>query len=215
MDQAALHRHTYRHAYEEILQAVVRMGAAVNNLVKMSIDAALTGDLGQIDAVISGDDEVDAYELDIFKKTVAIVLRETPVAQDYRVLVATLGVVGEIERAADDAVKLARRAKKLRGQFPSEMRVPLVELGEEARRVFSAALRLYTEYTCDLADEIIAADEGIDTRYSAARARVIEMIRANPENTEHLIRTIDAFHALEHVADHGVEIARRLKMLNR
>jgi phosphate transport system protein len=215
MDQIALHRHTYRNAFEEILQAVVRMGAAVNNLVRMSTEAALTGDLGQIDAVISGDDEVDAYEQEIFKKTVAMVLKETPVAQEYRALVATLGVVGEIERAADDAVKLARRAKKLRGQFPAEMRVPLMELGEEARRVFSGALRLYTEYSSDLADEIIAADEEIDTRYTAARARVIDMIRANPENSEHLVRTIDAFHALEHVADHGVEIARRLKMLNR
>lgn len=215
MDQAAQHRHTYRNAFDEILQAVIRMGAAVNNLVKMSIDAALTGNLDQVEGVISGDDEIDSYELDIFKKTVSIVLRESPVATDYRVLVATLGVVGEIERAGDDAVKLARRAKKLRGQFPAEMRVPLVELGEEARRVFSAALRLYTEFSVDLADEIIASDEGIDTRYSTARSRVIEMIRANPENTEHLVRTIDAFHALEHVADHGVEIARRLKMLNR
>ena len=123
------------------------------------------------------------------------------------------GLTANAFKAADDAVKLARRVKKLSGQFPAELKVALLELGEESRRMFATALRLFTDYSPELAQEIIANDVEVDTRYTAARNRVIEMIRENPENSESLDRTIDSFHALEHVADHAVEIARRMRML--
>lgn len=206
-------RQQFSQILDEIRRDVVRMGGRVNDLIKLAVDAALAGDQELAQKVITDDDEIDLLEQEIHRRTVLTVLQEAPVAADYRFLVSALGVVGEVEKAADDAVKLARRVKKLSGQFPSELKVALMELGEESRRMFSSALKLFTEYSPELAAEIIANDKDIDTRYSQARNRVIEMIRENPENTDGLVRTIDSFHALEHVADHAVEIARRMKML--
>jgi phosphate transport system protein len=140
-------------------------------------------------------------------------MQESPVAADLRFLVSTLGVVGEIEKVGDDAVKLARRATKLSGQFPAEMRVALLGLGDAARKSFNSSIRLYSEYSSELQDEIVRGDKQIDTSYSQARNKVFELIQQNPDATEHLVRTIEAFHALEHVADHAVAIAVRLKML--
>jgi phosphate transport system protein len=206
-----------RQHFTEILDSirndVVRMGSRSMELVKQATDAALNGDLEQAQAVIQADDEIDQYEQELYRRTFLTVMQENPVAADFRFLVSTLGVVGEIEKAADDAVKLARRARKLKGLFPPELRVALLELGEESRRMFAASLRLFAEYTSELAQEIIDSDEEIDTRYSVARQRVLEMIPDNPEQSEALVRTIDCFHALEHVADHAVEIAQRMRML--
>lgn len=210
--QAALRQH-YHQNLEELRTDVIRMGTRANDLVKTAVDAILNGDVDLAQEVIQNDDDVDRFEQEVHKRTVIIVMRESPVANDLRFLISTLGMVSEIEKAADDAVKLARRARKLCGQFPSEMKVALLELGEEARKMFTAAIRLYTDYSSELATEIIASDKGVDTQYTQARDRVIEIIQKDPENTSALIRTIDAFHALEHVADHAVEIARRLKML--
>jgi phosphate transport system protein len=213
MEIAAALRQQFSQVLDEIRHDVVRMGTRTNELVKLAVEAALNGDLDMAQQVIKLDDEIDNYEQEIHKRTVLTVMQEAPVAADFRFLVSALGVVGEVEKAADDAVKLARRARKLSGQFPSEMKVALVALGEESRRMFSAAIRLFAEYSNELADEIIASDKEVDTQYSQARNRVIELIRANPENSDNLVRTIEAFHALEHVADHAVEIARRMKML--
>ncbi len=213
MDNPTALRQQFSQILDEIRRDVVRMGGRVNDLVKQAVDAALTGDLELAHGVIANDDEIDRYEEEIHRRTVLTVLQEAPVAADYRFLVSALGVVGEVEKAADDAVKLARRVKKLSGHFPTEMKVALQELGEVSRQMFSASLKLFTDYSEELALEIIANDKDVDTRYSQARNRVIEMIRENPENSENLIRTIDSFHALEHVADHAVEIARRMKML--
>lgn len=212
MSPIALREH-YSQVIEEIRADVIRMGGRTSELVKLSVEAALNGDLEIAQRVIKLDDEIDELEANIHRRAVMTVLQEAPVAADFRFLVSSLGLVGEIEKAADDAVKLARRARKLSGNFPAEMKVSLMELGEESRRVFNTSLRLFTDYSHDLADEIITGDEQIDTRYTVARNRVIDLIRCNPEDSENLVRTIDCFHALEHVADHAVEIARRLKML--
>ncbi|MBN9502209.1 MAG: phosphate transport system regulatory protein PhoU [Armatimonadetes bacterium 55-13] len=206
-------RQHFHQILEEIRTEVIRMGTCANDLVKQAVDAIINGNVEEAHSVIRGDDEVDHMEQNLHQRTVLTVMQEAPVATDLRFLISTLGVVGEIEKAADDAVKLSRRARKLSGQFPSEMKVALLELGEEARKMFAASLRLYAEYSPELATEIIESDESVDTQYSHARDRVIEIIQAYPENTAHLVRTIEAFHALEHVADHAVEIAKRMKML--
>jgi len=189
------------------------MGSDANEMVRQAVEATLNGDLELAKHVIEADDRVDEYERSAVNKAVIAVMQESPVAADLRFLVATLGVVGEIEKVGDDAVKLARRASKLSGQFPAEMRVALVELGEAARKSFNSSIRLYSEYSSELATEIVKGDKKIDTAYSQARNKVFDLIQKNPAATEHLVRTIEAFHALEHVADHAVAIAVRLTML--
>jgi phosphate transport system protein len=206
-------REHFGHILEGIRTDVVRMGSRANEFVKQAADAALNGDLELARSVIDADDEIDQYELDLYRRTFLTVMQETPVAADFRFLVSALGVVGEIEKAADDAVKLARRVTKLKGRFPAELRVGLLELGEESRRMFAASIRLFADYSPALAQEIIDNDESIDNSYSKARERVLAMIKESPEDSESLVRTIDCFHALEHVADHAVEIAKRMQMM--
>lgn len=207
---------TFRHHYDEHLQQirskVIHMGNLASEMVRLAVDSVLAGDIELASQVVAMDDEVDALESELLHRCVLTVLREAPVAGDLRTLISTIGVLGEIEKVADDAVKLARRATKLTGQFPGELKSSLVELGNLVRQAFASALRLYSEYDADLAEQVIQSDKEIDSGYKRARNRVFEMIKANPDATEHLVRTIEAFHALEHVADHAVEIASRLQM---
>jgi phosphate transport system protein len=205
-------RQHYDEKLEEIRSDILRMGSIAGEMVRLAVDAALNGDIELARRVVSMDDEVDELEKSTVNHAVRLVAMEAPVAGDLRMLVSTLGVIGEIEKVADDAVKLSRRATKLSGRFPAELKLALMELGEEVRKSFCAAMRLYTDYDPEMADAIIGGDEAIDGKYVEARNRVFELIQRNPEDTEHLVRTIEAFHALEHVADHAVEIAARLRM---
>lgn len=198
--------------HKSIQADVLRMGGIAGDMVRLAVEAVISGDIEQARRVIEMDDEVDDLEKETLNATVLAVGLEAPVASDLRLLVCTLGVIGEVEKIADDAVKLARRSTKLTGHFPAELKLALHQLGEEARRLFASAMRLYVEYTPELAHEIVAGDEAVDGHYVQARNRVFDLIRENPVETEHLVRTIEAFHALEHVADHAVEIARRLRM---
>lgn len=206
-------RQNYHERLEEIQRNVFRMGSGAADMVRMAVDAVIGGDLELASRVIAADDEIDAMERETLQRTVVTVMQENPVARDLRILVSTLGIVGEIEKVADDAVKLARRATKLQGSFPIELKVALQQLGEQARHMFTSALRLYGDYSVELATTIVEADDDVDSAYGIARSRVFELIKADPEAIRQLVRTIDAFHALEHIADHAVEIARRMQFL--
>lgn len=200
---------------EDVKSDVIRMGGVALDMVKMAVDAALNGEIELAAEIVRIDDEVDRLEEDLVQKTVLVVMQESPVGSDLRLLAATLGVIGEIEKVADDAVKLARRANKLSTEFPAEMKSALSEMGEIARHMFASAMRLYTDYDEGLAKQIVKSDKDMDTRYRTARDRVFGLIRKNPDATEQLVRTIEIFHALEHVADHAVEIAGRLQIHHR
>jgi phosphate transport system protein len=207
-------RNGYDAKLAEIKGDILRMGGIAGEMARLATDAVLNGNIEIAHHVISMDDTVDDLEKTILNKTVSAVALETPVAGDLRLLVSTLGITGEVEKVADDAVKLARRATRLTGHFPAEMKVALMDLAEAASKAFACSLRLYAQYEADLADSVIRSDKDIDGQYANARHRVLDLIRQNPSETEHLVRTIDAFHALEHIADHAVQIATRLKIHN-
>lgn len=164
--------------------------------------------------VIAADDVVDEAERATMQQAVLTVMREAPVASDLRTLLATIEALGEIEKVADHAVKLARRGRKLQGQFPGELRLPLSQLAESARNHFAASLRLYSQYDPVLAHEIIAGDEVVDKAFGAACRTIYDMIADRPNDAEELVRTMECFHALEHVADHATAIAKYMVMLH-
>lgn len=205
---------TLRRHYEErirnIRTDVVRMGNLALEMNQKAVDALMNGDSKLVREVIDADEEVDALESRSIQETCLLLLQESPVASDLRFLTATLGVIGEIEKVADDTVKLARRAGKLSGRFPTEMKASLRDLALQARHAFGAALRLYADYSPELAREIIEADVLIDAQYAAARKSLIQLIRKDTDKVEDLLRCIDAFRSLEHVADRAEAIADRL-----
>src|SRR5687767_7238082 len=114
---------------EEVKSDVICMGGVARDMVKMSVDAVLNGEIELASEIIRMDDEVDLLEEELVEKTVLVVMQEQPVGRDLRLLAATLGVIGEIEKVADDAVKLARRATKISTSFTAEMKAALSEMG--------------------------------------------------------------------------------------
>ncbi|MFQ3678075.1 MAG: phosphate uptake regulator PhoU, partial [Fimbriimonadaceae bacterium] len=133
------------------------------------------------------------------------------VGHDLRFLASTLRVIGEIEKIADDAVKLARRGAKLGGQIPVDMKITLSDLGETGRQMLGAALRLYDDYSGDLDREIVELERQTDDVYFKAKQNLVETMRANPQSAEVAVRTMECLQALEHVADRASEITKHLR----
>lgn len=194
-----------------IRQNALRMGECVSEMIRLACDAACQSNPDTARRVVTMDDTVDRLEGECVRSIVLCMMRHAPVASDLKFLTAALGVVSEIEQAADDAVKLARRSIKLSGQFPPELKVDLARLGERTRVSFARALKLFVEYSDELASEIIETDSEIDDLYKVARNRVVEMMQADASQARQFVRVIGTFHSLEHVADHAVEIAKRMK----
>ncbi len=204
--------------YDERLLAirsqVISMGNLAHDMVRKASESVITGNPSLASDVIRDDDAVDAAEREITLEAIMLVMQESPVGPDLRFLVSTFGVVGEIEEVADDAVKLARRSIKLGTNFPSSMKVQLSEISEIARQQLASAIRLYADFDPVLAQSIITKDDEVDSAYSRARDELLGFFKEEPNDARGLVRAIEVFHALEHVSDHAVSIAKRMQLID-
>jgi phosphate transport system protein len=189
----------------------IRMGSLVLQMVVISTRIAIDDDDSLTAKVIEWEAEVDGVERDLVQRVIVTLATESPVAGDLLLLTATLFLVNELEKIADEATKLASRVQKLHGEFPFEMKDLLQEMSKLAQGNLSDSLRLYSQYSAAAAQAIIAKDDHVDRAFKTSRNLVLGMIMDAPQKTRQLLRCLEIFHALEHVSDRAADIARRLQ----
>lgn len=189
------------------------MGTRAMEMVELAAQAAVNEDLELSRRVVEMDEEIDELEQSLMQRVLVTMLRESPVAHDFLFLTCTLGVIAEVEKVGDDATKLARRTQKLRIPIPEEYRPVLADMDRLARSNFLTAMHLLAQYNLEEADELIRSDEKVDRAYKNARNAMLAKIQEDPTQARDLFRCSEVFHALEHVSDRAVDIARRLKLV--
>lgn len=197
---------------DEIKALIHRMGDCVTEMLDLATQLAFAFDEGHYARIQALDDIVDRSEEQAMTIAVEAIMRQSPVAGDLRLLASTLSIVGELEQAGDDAEKLAGRARKMGDALPEEFKAALFDMQQEACEVLRLAVSLYDHYDDEVAERILEADNAVDFGYKSARKRVVALIEEHPQNARQLLRLIGLFHALEHAADRGVEITKRLRM---
>src|SRR6266540_5852365 len=116
-------------------------------LAERSLDRAIKGLLQRSDDLcanaIADDEEIDQLEKQIDKDGVDILLRYQPVASDLRRVVAAMKLSSNLERMADMATTIARRARKL-NQHPPLAEVELIRpMYEHAMSMFKDSVEAF------------------------------------------------------------------------
>src|SRR5881409_3626199 len=113
--------------FDEALSSVRNNVLMMAGLAERTLDRAVKGLLQRDDnlctTAIADDEEIDQLEKQIDKEGVDVLLRFQPVASDLR-RVAAMKLSPNIERIADQATNIARRARKLNRHPP----LPEVEI---------------------------------------------------------------------------------------
>ena len=108
--------------FDEALASLRNNVLMMAGLAERSLDRAMKGLFERDDQLcayaIADDEEIDQLEMQIDKDGVAILLRFQPVASDLRRVVAAMKLSSNLERIADQATNIARRARKL-NQHPA------------------------------------------------------------------------------------------------
>ena len=205
-------REAFDRTLAEIQADVVRMGGMAHDMVERAVQMALNEDKDHSEDIAKMESELDISERTCTEKIIFAAIRETPVARDLLFLTSTLGIIGEIEKAGDDAWKLARRSQKLNVPFPDELKELLSDTDHKARANFRAAITLYTNYSNQAAEDVIESDKVVDVAYKGARKILLDKMAVDPDHMRQHFRITEIFHALEHVSDHATNIAKTLKL---
>jgi len=198
-------------AFEESLrtlkQDVIRMASLSQRNVTGAVHGLLERDNDQCNRVIADDNEVDQLEKAIDQAGLEIIMKYSPVATDLRRVFVAMKIGQQLERVSDEAVSIARRARKINSHAPVPEAQFIQAVYDLAAAMLRDAVAAFNVSDLKLALSLEARDEELDQIYSDAIKR---MIRRSEEDVQHIDDYVDLMfivRGLERVGDHAVNIA--------
>jgi phosphate transport system protein len=208
-----LHRDTLDREEHQIKDAVLRMGALVEQAIREASRALVTHDAELALEIIRGDAAINEAQRDTTRLISVTIATQSPVARDLRYLLTLDHVVYELERIGDHAASVAKQVRKLAPEAPLHDYVHLPEMAERGAALVHGVLRALVDVDPEAAREIAALDDEIDRLNHANYDEVVELMRQDPANVERGTRIIIASHYLERIGDRSTNIAEDIVYL--
>ncbi|MDP9497741.1 MAG: phosphate signaling complex protein PhoU [Actinomycetota bacterium] len=206
-------RDAYHDELDAVTDSLVEMTGMVGSAMGRATRALLDADLQLAETVITADEQVDALYRDIEARAFDLLARQQPVASDLRMLVTSLRMVAELERAGDMALHVAKVARRRypASAVPAEMRDTVLEMGHAAEAIVAKAGSVIARRDVRLAAELERDDDVMDQLHKRLFAVILD--DAWQHGTEVAIDLTLVGRYYERFADHAVSVARRVVYL--
>ena len=197
--------------FDEALTSLRNNVLLMSSLTERSLDRAITGLLKRDNDLcaiaIADDEEIDQLEKQIDKDGIDLLLRFQPVASDLRRVVSAMKLSSNLERMADQATNIARRARKL-NQHPQLPEAELIRpMYLHAMSMFKDAIDAFVRGDVNLARSVVPRDEGLDDMNRTTGRRLIERMAEDAEQLRGYLNLIFVSRCLERVGDHATNMA--------
>ena len=206
-ERVTLGRHFLRDM-EGLWEQILKLAAVVETTLNSSVRALCDGRADLAAGVKFEELSIDRWEVQIERDCLKILALHQPVASDLRRVAAILRINSDLERMADLARHIAKRARKLAKEpincpLPDGLEAMAVDALEQVREGLDALGR----GDVDLARAVIAGDRKVDRQRRLVISQLKQMIRADPDRLDSWLRLINVARNLERVADHATNIA--------
>ena len=204
------HRHILG-TFDEALGSLRNNVLMMAGLAERSLERAMKGLTERDDDIcanaIADDEEIDQLEMQIDKDGVDILLRFQPVASDLRRVVSAMKLSSNLERIADQATNIARRARKLNQHPPLPELELILPMNAQAMSMFKDSVDAYVREDVELGRAIVPRDAKLDDLNRVASRRLIERMAQDPEQLRGYLNLMFIGRHLERVGDHATNIA--------
>jgi phosphate transport system protein len=192
----------------------VAMGALVIDQVQLAVNAYSGWDRGIAMLVLERERKINLYDSEIEEAALQLIARRQPMAHDLRAVFAIDKVVTELERAADEAKKLALTVladSESNGFRPGASTAREARsLGRVAAVMIRAALEAFDRLDPVAAAQVIQQDQEMDAEYANALRRILTHAMEDPRRLQSTIEAAFIMRSLERIGDHARNIARHV-----
>jgi phosphate transport system protein len=189
---------------------LIEMGGLVLDQVREAIRAYTDWDDEPAMRVIERERDVNAYNKSIDAEQLLLIARRAPVAGDLRAIIAMSKCVAELERAGDEAKKIAKTVLGA-GAHPGPATArDARHLGELAVNLLRLALEALDTIDASQCREVIARDKDLDAEYSAGLRRLLTRAMEDPRHFEVALQAAFVLKSLERIGDHARNLARHV-----
>jgi phosphate transport system protein len=186
-------------SFDEALGSLRNNVLMMASLTERNLERAFRGlferDEELCNLVIADDEEIE------------LLLRFQPVAIDLRSIIAAMKLGANLERIADQATGIARRARRL-NQQPLLAESRLIErMTEDVTAMLKDSLRAFTDGDLELAAGIKPRDRQLDQANAEINQVLTELAQKQPANITSYLDLIFIARNIERIGDHATNIA--------
>src|SRR2546429_1818772 len=171
--------------FDEALASLRNNVLMMSGLTERSLERAMKGLVNRDDNIcanaIADDEEIDQLEKQIDKDGVDILLRFQPVASDLRRVVSAMKLSSNLERMADQATTIARRARKLNRHPPLPEVELIAPMYAHALSMFKDSIDAFVREDVQLARGVIPRDKDLDKMNASANRLLTERMAQEPK----------------------------------
>ncbi|UTA47970.1 phosphate signaling complex protein PhoU [Simiduia sp. 21SJ11W-1] len=219
MDKLHLDRHISRQfnvELEALRTQLLEMGGLVEQQVTDAVASIESGDTALAEKVITNEDQVDEFEIELDEQATLVLARRQPAASDLRLVLAVIKAVRDLERIGDEAQKVAKMAIALSGEGTNRRGAQeLRHIGASVLTMMNQGLDAFARFDAEAALRVVEADESVDREYKTAIREMVTFMMEDPREISRVMNVLWALRALERIGDHVRNICEHVVYLVR
>lgn len=204
-------RKLFEEELSDLKTELVEMCRLTEKMIDNAITALVNRDRELGKSISQSDKRVDDYEMDIEKRCMRILLKQQPVAKDFREVSTALKMITDIERFGDQASDIGDIVYTMPGDRYIKKLEHITAMGNLAMKMVRESVNSFIENNEPLADEMIALDDKMDELFLTVKNELIELIKQDGANGDQAIELMMVAKYLERIGDHAVNVAEWTK----
>ena len=201
-------RNNFENKLEELNTNLVEMGEMVNQSLFYALGALTSKNKDHIDYVLQQEEKINHFSSEIEQQALLLLLKEQPLARDFRFISAAIRMNTDLERIGDQAEDIAVLVQQMLTFGYQEANLgSITKMSEITQTMVSDAVRAFVEGDSALAYQAAAMDDEVDALFMQVREEIIAEIRAETIEANLVIDLLMISKYLERSADHAQNIA--------
>jgi phosphate transport system protein len=203
----------YDDELEQLNGIIVKMGGLAEAQIARAIESLVKRHPDLAEQVIRDDDKVDELNYEVDMRATRLLALRQPMAMDLRNVVATLKISSDLERIADYAANVARRAITLSESAPLRPVQAIPRMGRFAQQMLKDALDAYVSRDVEKALAVWHSDASLDDRYTSFFRELLTYMMEDPRNITPCTHLLFCAKNIERIGDHITNISETIYFL--
>lgn len=207
-------KHTVQKFDEELKQIaamVSRMGELAIEQLHNAVATVKEESPDKARAVIERDKELNQLDVEVDEKIIQLIARRQPMAKDLREIVTIGKIVTDLERAGDEARKIAALAIHFyegHGDVPNEQILQdIYGMAEYVEMMLDKSMSAFANFDNEIALAVLRMDEETEQKFSSMLRRLTTFVMEDSRIIGHFVDIVLGIRALERYGVHAKNIA--------
>jgi phosphate transport system protein len=188
---------------------LLQMGGVVEQQIDIAMRAFSEMNLDLCNQVIEREKTVNSLEVEIDSTCVELIARRQPTARDLRLVMAISKAITNLERAGDEAERVAKRTRRIINEA-GNFNINAAEIklsGQMAMDLLRQSLDCFARLDAVAAVKVVQDDKQIDEEFRGFVRKLITYMAEDPKMISTGLDLLLIAKAIERIGDHAKNIA--------